>query len=205
MNDDELLEPELDQAQRHYLISRWSEPQRRYHTVEHLRRVLESLRELQDSSVEFDVVPVRLAAWFHDAVYDIPGHDNEIRSAELASTMLAGHGSAGEVTRLVRITATHHVTPGDRNAAALCDADLSILGAAPADYARYTQQVREEYASVPDEYFRPGRADVLRGLLNQQSIFHTGYGHKRWEERARRNVTDEIVELEPERRETFES
>ncbi|AZG47191.1 HD domain-containing protein [Gordonia insulae] len=195
MNDPDLVEPHLDQDQRDYLLSRWRESQRRYHTVDHLRQVLRSLAELQTAGVDFDATSVRLAAWFHDAVYDIPGHDNEIRSAELASTMLADQGLADEVARLVRITATHHVDPGDHNAAALCDADLSILAAPPADYARYRHQIRDEYARVPDEYFRPGRADVLRGLLNQQSIFHTVFGLAQWEDRARRNVTDEIAEL----------
>ncbi|HEY9483350.1 MAG TPA: metal-dependent phosphohydrolase, partial [Micromonosporaceae bacterium] len=50
------------------LVARWSEPARRYHTVDHLAFMLTVL----DEAAEFasDIHAVRLAAWFHDAVYD---------------------------------------------------------------------------------------------------------------------------------------
>ncbi|HLV75083.1 MAG TPA: hypothetical protein VKY91_20080, partial [Vulgatibacteraceae bacterium] len=49
------------------LLARWREPQRRYHTVAHLTAVLDRVDELAEYAGDPDVV--RLAAWFHDAVY----------------------------------------------------------------------------------------------------------------------------------------
>lgn len=196
MSDGVLTESALTQVQRDDLLARWSEPQRRYHTVDHLKQVLSSLGELGRAGVTFEAVPVRLAVWFHDAIYEIPGPDNESRSAKLAETMLDGQPFAKEVARLVRVTASHHVLPGDANAAALCDADLSILGELPARYGLYRQQVRAEYQSVPDAHFRIGRADVLRRLLENDTLFHTDVGRELWETQARRNVMTEIQELE---------
>ncbi|GGL07074.1 hypothetical protein Sme01_12060 [Sphaerisporangium melleum] len=69
------------------LIARWSEPHRRYHTLGHLRAVLAAIEPLAGHAA--DPVAVRLAAWFHDAVYDgRPGWDEE-RSAQLAASRLA--------------------------------------------------------------------------------------------------------------------
>ncbi|MFC7387963.1 HD domain-containing protein [Sphaerisporangium rhizosphaerae] len=68
------------------LIARWSEPHRRYHTPAHLRAVLAAIEPLAGFAA--DTVAVRLAAWFHDAVYDgRPGWDEE-RSAQLATARL---------------------------------------------------------------------------------------------------------------------
>jgi predicted metal-dependent HD superfamily phosphohydrolase len=42
--------------------------------------------------------------------------------------------------------------------------------------------------------FKPARAQVLSALLDGQ-LFHTAVGRERWEERARRNIAEEIAEL----------
>lgn len=98
------------------------------------------------------------------------------------------------VARLVMVTKTHKATIDDINGAVLSDADLSVLGSDVTRYREYARAVREEYASVSDEVFKPARAQVLTSLL-AGSIFHTGPGRDRWEERARRNVADEIQAL----------
>ena len=63
--------------------------------------------------------------------------------------------------------------PADADEAVLLDADLSILGAAPATYDRYVAAVREEYAHVDDAGWRAGRSGVLRGFLDRPQIYAT--------------------------------
>lgn len=151
------------------LVRRYSEPHRRYHTVEHLAAMLAVIDDLAADAADLDAV--RYAAFFHDAVYAMDGGDNEEASARLAETTLPAMGVApetvAEVARLVRLTGGHHPDPSDRNGAVLCDADLAILAAAPPVYAAYTAAVRAEYAHVPDDLFRPGRAAVLGALADQ--------------------------------------
>jgi predicted metal-dependent HD superfamily phosphohydrolase len=153
-----------------------------------------------DASVgEVDVDAVRLAAWFHDAVYDPARADNEERSARLAERMLADTDLAAatvrEVARLVRLTETHDPAPEDRGGEVLCDADLAVLAGAPAVYAAYAAAVREEYAFVPDDAFARGRADVLRGLLARPAIFRTASARDRFEAPARHNIETELLLL----------
>lgn len=183
------------------LIDRWSEPHRRYHTVAHLERVLDGVDELAGEADDADAV--RFAAWFHDAVYGTgSGADsasNEELSARLAEAELPGIGlpadRVAEVGRLVRLTAGHEVASGDRNGAVLCDADLAVLGSSATDYADYARAIRAEYAAVPDELFRPGRAAILADLLKLPTLFRTATARGRYEAAARANLAAEIAEL----------
>ncbi|MFT2018340.1 hypothetical protein ACMA1D_21245 [Streptomyces sp. 796.1] len=176
------------------LLARWAEPQRRYHTTEHLLAVLDHVDTLAGHADDPDAV--RLAAWFHDAVYLPDRSTNEERSARLAERALTEAGvpaaTTAEVARLVRLTTGHAPGAGDRNGQVLCDADLAVLAGAPAAYAAYAAAVREEYAFVPEAAFRAGRADVLRQLLALERLFTTPTGHDRWERPARHNLATEL-------------
>ncbi|MFI7297404.1 hypothetical protein [Streptomyces sp. NPDC050121] len=176
------------------LLARWQEPQRRYHTLTHLTAVLDRVDELQAHADDPDVV--RLAAWFHDAVYLPDRSENEERSARLAERALPEAGVSrertAEVARLVRLTVTHDPADDDRDGQVLCDADLAILAAPPSAYAAYTAAVREEYHFVPSDAFRAGRAAILRQLLDLPRLFRTPYGSERWEETARYNLRGEL-------------
>lgn len=176
------------------LLARWAEPQRRYHTTDHLLAVLDHIDTL--AAYADDPEAVRLAAWFHDAVYRPDRSENEERSARLAERALPeaalSDDRTREVARLVRLTTTHAAGPGDRNGAVLCDADLAILATDPAAYGAYTAAVREEYGFVPDDAFRTGRAAVLEQLLALPALFRTPYGAREWEARARANLADEL-------------
>ncbi|SEF84672.1 Predicted metal-dependent phosphohydrolase, HD superfamily [Thermomonospora echinospora] len=180
------------------LVARYGEPHRRYHTRDHLTAVLDLVDELAAYADDPDAV--RLAVWFHDAVYDPERGDNEERSAVKAERVLADTdlppATIAEVARLVRLTAAHDPGPGDRNGQVLCDADLAILAADPEKYAAYTAAVREEYAFVPDEYFTTARADILRSLLALPALFHTPPARERFEQQARHNLQTELMLLE---------
>jgi predicted metal-dependent HD superfamily phosphohydrolase len=169
---------------------------RGYHDTRHLAEVLDRVEELREAGAAFDHEAVGLAAWFHDGVYDgqagAEERSAEDRSALWALTALAGLPVADEVARLVRLTENHAPDDRDANGCALSDADLAILAAPAERYAEYTADVRREYASVPDDLFRAGRAAVLRDLLAKPSLFHTAHAREHWEARARANVEAEL-------------
>lgn len=164
-----------------------------YHDLRHLAEVLDRIEELDAAGAVFDRVPVLLAAWFHDAVYDAaPGAEE--RSAQWAERVLPDPPAA-EVARLVRMTEHHLPFPDDRNAAVLSDADLAILAAPPARYAAYVAGVRAEYAHIPDPAFRAGRAAVLADLVQRPQLFHTEPAGRLWESAARANLAAELARL----------
>jgi predicted metal-dependent HD superfamily phosphohydrolase len=185
------------QVVREELVAAYTQPIRGYHDLTHLAEVLDRLSELAQAGESFEPLPVRLAAWFHDGVYDgLP--DAEERSAlwaENALRGLVGPEVCSEAARLVRLTQTHRPGSGDANGEALCDADLAILAAPRERYAGYAAAVRREYAHVPDEAFRHGRAAILADLAAKPTLFHTGYARTQWEGAARENLARELAEL----------
>ena len=185
-----------DDAVRDGLLAAYADPGRGYHDLRHLAEVLDRLDELAAAGTPFDRVPVSLAAWFHDGVYDgRPGAEE--RSAAWVETALAGHGAelVAEVARLVRMTEDHRPDDEDQNGCALSDADLAILAAPPTRYAEYLVDVRREYAHVSDDDFRTGRAAILSDLLAKPDLFHTAHAREHWEPAARSNVEAELSRL----------
>ena len=179
------------------LLRRYGEPHRRYHDVRHLTEVLDAVDDLAAHAVDLDAV--RLAVWFHDAVYDVraPAGSSEDASADLAASVLTalGHPGVDAVVRLVRLTATHDPAVDDADGQVMCDADLRVLAADGARYAEYARDVRAEYAHVPDADFAAGRAAVMGALLAHDRLYTTATFHERWEARGRANVTAELVRL----------
>lgn len=186
--------PEL----RDRLLAAYGDPDRGYHDTTHLTEVLERVEELLAAHPVADPDAVRLAAWFHDAVYDgVPGGDEEA-SAALAEGSLAGlvaPDTVAEAARLVRLTATHAPAADDLPGQVLVDADLAILAAGPERYLAYRRGVRRDYAHVPDADFMRGRAAVLRDLLARPRLFHTPTA-RGWEDAARANLVDELTALD---------
>lgn len=188
----------LNTAAYHDLIARYEEPHRKYHNLRHLTEVLGIVDELADDAEDPDAV--RLAAWFHDAVYAASAEtSNEEASARLAEQILPVVGvpaaRVAEAARLVRLTENHAAEDGDRNAAVLFDADLAILAASPARYDEYAQAVRAEHHEIPEEIFRPARARILGALLATPTLYRIPSARARFESRARTNVAAEMVAL----------
>ncbi len=180
------------------LVASYAHPDRRYHDGRHLAEVLERVHELANAGAPFDRMPVLLAAWFHDSVYD-GQPDAERRSAAWAAEALPGlvePPMVDEVVRLVMVTEHHQPADRDRNGCALSDADLAILAAPEERYGEYVASVREEYAAVPDDVFGPARAAILRDLLAKPHLFHTAHARAGWEDAARANVERELQQLD---------
>ena len=208
--DAELLAPragrDLWLGEGSLLLGRWSEPHRRYHTVQHLDEVLDALDELAGAGHldAGDALLARTVAWYHDLRYDpraAPG-SNEHRSATMARDHLHHLGVPERLVDAVEagvlMTAAHEIDAGGphtRMVEAFHDADLWILSAPPERYAAYRTQVREEYAHVPDDAFREGRAQIMTGFAARERIYRTEHAHVRWTERARANLAAELVDL----------
>jgi predicted metal-dependent HD superfamily phosphohydrolase len=178
------------------LVAAWSEPHRRYHGLAHLAAVLGLVAELDAAAA--DPAAVRLAAWYHDAVYEPSRTDNEEVSAQRARAGLRGlvpDERIEEVERLVLLTAGHDPEPGDANGAVLCDADLAVLAGPPDAYAAYASAVREEYGHLSDEVFTAGRIAVLEQLLALPALYRLPAVADEWTSRARANLTAELALL----------
>jgi predicted metal-dependent HD superfamily phosphohydrolase len=171
------------------LIERWTGPGRTYHNLRHLTDVLARVDELAEETHEPELV--RLAAWYHGAIFDAAdvaayanrGGEDEVASARLAREQLTELGvpapAVERVHTMVIALVRHAADPSDFDCAVLCDADLAMLAAEPQRYKAYLHDVREEYAQIP-------MADYL---------FVSPLGAA-WEEPARQNLAAELHKLE---------
>ena len=178
------------------VLARYREPQRHYHTVQHLDECFERWPELRAHAEH--PAEVELALWFHDAVYDTHRPDNEALSGALALGTALGLGVAQESAQRIAdliLCTRHAVEPEGADAEALIDVDLSILGAAPARFDEYELQVRQEYAWVPEETFRQRRAEILGQFLARRHIYSTEVFRERYEPRARANLARSLSTL----------
>jgi predicted metal-dependent HD superfamily phosphohydrolase len=178
------------------LLQRYSEPQRHYHTLQHLSECLAQAPRV--AALAERPGEVLIALWFHDAVYDIGHRDNEARSAVMASAAVRAAGGDDEAAQRVHdlVMATeHHALPVTRDAQVLVDVDLSILGAAPIRFDEYQRQVRDEYRHVPELLFRSKRREVLEGFLQRPRIFNTEAYAGELEAQARSNLRRSIDQL----------
>ena len=175
------------------LLNAYAEPQRHYHTQQHLAECLAHFEATQ--TVALQPAQVEIALWFHDAIYDVKAKDNELRSAEWAAQVLTQAAIAEPVARRVHalIMATcHTATPEDADAQLLVDIDLAILGAAPERFAQYDAQVRQEYAWVPSLIYGFKRKQVLRSFLDRPNLYSTTYFQQKLEQQARENLRKAI-------------
>lgn len=188
---------QADEGLHRAVIACWSEPHRRYHTLQHLRECLAQFGETRELAARPG--EIELGLWFHDAFYEPQRDDNELRSADWAhSCMLkagAGIEAADRVHALIMQT-RHQAAPQEADAQLLVDIDLAILGALPQRFDESDLQVRAEYAHVADAAYRDGRRAILQGFLARTRLYSTDHFHARFEERARENLRRALARLD---------
>jgi len=175
------------------LLQGWTEPQRHYHTLQHLEDCLATFDEVSTEAA--DPVSLELALWFHDAIYTPQSLSNEEDSAQLAHDFLQSAGAhaatISRVFRLILATKTHDCTV-DLDAPLLMDIDLSILGSDPGRFKTYENQIRQEYDWVPWRVYCEKRSAILQSFLDRPQIFNTASFRERCEAQARLNLARSI-------------
>ena len=178
------------------LMTLYQDKRRHYHTLEHVAALLQLCEKHLSLLGSRDVV--RFSIWFHDAVFSPLSRHNEERSAQLAVQLLKPSSLPrpwlATIDRYIRAT-KHHPRSQDPDLQFLIDADLSILGADPETYQRYTQQVRQEYSIYPNFIYNRGRRAFVQQMLAKVRIFQTDALAERYEAAAKKNLAHELQTL----------
>ena len=181
----------------------YTEPERLYHTLEHVGAMIRCLDECRD--LIRDETAVALAIFFHDWVYDPRSKNNEADSVkafeEFANSLGLAERMTKKVTGLIERTITHKLPcgeegKGDEETKLFLDFDLEVLSRSREEYDMYARQIRKEYGHYEGNEYRKGRAKVLKGFLERERLYFSEKFHVAKEEAARRNLRAEIAELE---------
>lgn len=188
------------------LLERWAEPGRFHHNVKHLVDMLAKVDQLAEETHDPNLV--RLAAWYHGAVFSSAptsayaqrGGEDEVASAEHAALELRKLGipeaSVARVREII-MGITRHRSEKDVDIQALCDAELATLAVEPQRYASYRRDVRAEYAHIPTRDYVTSRIAILTKLLGRKRLFASPLGQP-WEDPARQNLIAELQRLKEE-------
>ena len=177
-----------------------SEDFRYYHNHKHVAHMLQGLEN-------FDLCPgedalcrtsVKLATFFHDAIYDANATDNEERSKDLFLEYWESVGrylgiswcggvqvveskkakaNMGEVIAgWIMRTKKHHsegeALPTSTSERVFLDLDLAILHSPLLEYLEYANNVRREYKCYNDLAFAKGRQQFLRKIANHDGMLY---------------------------------
>jgi phosphopantetheine adenylyltransferase/predicted metal-dependent HD superfamily phosphohydrolase len=194
------------------VVSRYSEPQRAYHSLAH---VAQMLRALPESGAN---VAIQLAIWFHDLVYAQPEvrRDLEEQSAAdfwaFVSRVSLDEQLSQRVGNMILASKQHIKTLAELDQQNMdqfsrhemqlfLQLDLSILATDAASYDAYSEAIRIEYNQVPPADFRTGRHAFLQRLLvacDDTSTLFDAFGAAegiRMRVQARSNVERELASL----------
>lgn len=176
------------------ILTSYSDQRRGYHTLAHLQHFSQQLDLCKHNLSDYPTV--YLAMIYHDIVYFMMDGTNEAKSALVAVDHLSGLNYPshliGNCVEMILATKAH-AENRDTTINYFIDADMSILGADNASYARYATGIRKEYGD--SIYFDAGRAQVLRSFLAMEKIFKTDLFYEKYEKQARLNIQREISDL----------
>jgi predicted metal-dependent HD superfamily phosphohydrolase len=197
------------------LYDLYRESHRAYHNINHIYELMKLLDRFP--LVVTNAHAVRMAIFFHDAIYDIggPHGDNERRSADLWQTfsnevrtlLLEGIGvihrdsifhedTSRAIHRWIMATVGHDgLEEGDTDGKYFSSIDLCVLGKKRRGYELYAAYIRREYSSIPEHLYREKRAEVLEGFLRRDRIYDTEALHTAFELQARDNLQWEVSVL----------
>lgn len=180
------------------LISRYTEPQRYYHTIEHIHVMFNYLDHYRH--LVKDETVMTLAVFFHDWIYDPKGRDNELESVncfkEFAAKINLPKSMIIRVSEYIERTITHTLPvnnpDADSDMCLFLDFDLEVLSRNEADYALYAAQIRQEYDHFIESEYCAGRIKVLKAFLERDRLYFSDVFYLMCEDVARVNLKSEI-------------
>ena len=189
------------------LVCKYSEKQRKYHTLIHLLEMFQyldltfnSMNEICDEKEEYYHALV-MAIFFHDAVYDPRSNSNEDDSAILYLNFVADvcseqNGVLHDRISKYIIATKHHIIPdsfsNDIYLKLFLDIDMSVLAKTSDAYWAYSSSIRQEYLHVNHDVYCSKRSEILTNFLSVGFIFHTDLMRRTFEGDARKNLNEEI-------------
>ncbi|AUZ04574.2 MULTISPECIES: HD domain-containing protein [Vitreoscilla] len=171
------------------IIAAYQQPQRHYHTTQHLRECLQYWHTCQQAMP--NAFAIGVALFYHDVVYEPQRQDNETQSVAWMhhhlQDALDPH-TLQTIATLIMDTQNHQASLGEISAWML-DIDLSILGANARRFAEYEAQIRQEYRFVPAMLYRYRRRQVLQTLAQRSPLFQTPYFQQQLGAQAQINLS----------------
>ncbi len=180
------------------IVESYADPRRHAGNLAHLRFVLARFHKIRH--LARDLRALQFAVWLQTLSWRPYIGPGSVRSAQRAAQWMRRFGLPEREVNRTRelILAPRHGEPGpfDVDLRILNDVNLAILGAAPPEYDRYQQGLRQEYRLLPNFIYRRLRCARLLETLDRQRIYCTDLMYKKYEPAARANLLREFGALQ---------
>ncbi len=173
------------------LVASYSEPQRVYHTLNHIEACLEVFDEAV--STLDDPNAVELSIWFHDVIFELCAKNNEQRSADHFMEITDGifdNALRNKVYHYIMATLHCGSEITDADSKVVVDIDLFSFALPWPDFLRDSDNVHREACHMSDEEFYQRQTGFQQTLLDRPRFFQSDYFYKKYENQARRNLAD---------------
>ena len=179
-----------------------NEDGRYYHTAVHLKEMLDYIDILYSSNTisSSQYVPMVLATFFHDVVYNPKSGTNEKDSAilfeEFAKDVSLETTPSSNVVTMIHATEKHQIIPMNDPKMQMAqeyflDIDMSVLGKKSHAYLVYASLIRKEYSFVEHDTYCSKRAEILESFL-EKTIYQSKLFQSTIEDQAKKNLQHEI-------------
>ena len=170
----------------------YCEAWRFYHDTRHIERFLKAIEENEDALKEAN--NLKLAAFFHDVLFNGARKDSEERSRDLFlefSKEVGGLECEERVVELIMNTKEHFKgNLYDEEANYFMDCDLVSFGDDFEEVIKNSKDIRKEFFFVTDEFWNEKRPEFLEYSLGLK-IYKTDFFEAR-EKKAKENIKKEI-------------
>jgi pantetheine-phosphate adenylyltransferase len=152
------------------IVNRYSEPQRFYHTLDHIIDVLNELRN--SDLLKHD--ELFLAALFHDIIYNPQSNTNEEDSAAFFLNEAKSSQLTTEQKEHIKqlILDTKHHKPTVKFSEEFIKADLAILNSSFDKLIKYEKQIFKEFQFVDYKEYKIKRIEVLKHFNANGNLNH---------------------------------
>ena len=186
-----LTETAIDDSMAIYqrLIAGYNEPQRHYHTLDHIKHCLGMFEDCKALVSAPDAL--EMAIWMHDVILVSGRRDNEALSAELYLELSRGaqRDEMRElVSRLIMATLHNGDALDDADSNFMVDIDLSSFGLPWDKFLRDSLNLRAENPQLRDQDYQLNQTGFQRGLLARPRFFLSDFFFARFEIQARDNL-----------------
>ncbi|KAG9288654.1 hypothetical protein G9A89_006755 [Geosiphon pyriformis] len=195
------------------IIESYNEPQRHYHTLRHIDRMLtliiydprkytdneeRSSKLFQQYANEVQLVKllVKIKVKAKKKLYlkwSSIQSSSDIEKVSLYISATIRH----EMVKVPKTLFLARKPDFEKDIELFLDLDLEVLSWDAADYDKYSEQIRQEYIQYSYKDFAAGRVNILEKFLKRERIYFSDefYSRRGCETRARENLTREIQRL----------
>lgn len=143
------------------ILSKWNEPHRYYHNIDHLNYLLNRISSINDlSDIDKDILII--CSYFHDIVYNPKKSNNEEKSIELLNEYTQiPLDIRNRCSLIIKDTSSSEI-PTDDLSKLFWLLDRETLNAEVGDLIEYENKIFKEYQFVPYDVYRKKRIEFLK-------------------------------------------